>query len=198
MIRMLKSTKGSAVKARTQTINQMKSLVVTAPAELRETLGGLAAAALAARCKGLRPGPLGDPTAAAKYTSLERSNPGRAQATGCWSLTLEELHSLISRDFGQWSWPPVRCREKEKRAGLGPARMPSSIPPRVPTLWPPAPCRRRPRDAHARRIRADRGRDPAHRHGARVRRPRGRRERVQQFPIRSCGLPPYPVSRDQP
>ena len=41
MIRMLKSTKNSAVKARTQTVNQMKALVVTAPAELREKLDGL-------------------------------------------------------------------------------------------------------------------------------------------------------------
>ena len=41
MIRMLKSAKDSAVKARTQAINQMKALVVTAPAELRETLDGL-------------------------------------------------------------------------------------------------------------------------------------------------------------
>ena len=38
MIRMLKNTKDSAVKARTQAINQVKAIVVTAPAELRETL----------------------------------------------------------------------------------------------------------------------------------------------------------------
>ena len=67
MIRMLKNTKDSAVKARTQAINQMKALVVTAPADLRETLDGLAAGALAKRCSSFRPGPLGDPTAAAKY-----------------------------------------------------------------------------------------------------------------------------------
>ena len=41
MIRMLKSTKNSAVKARTQAVNQMKALIVTAPAELRERLDGL-------------------------------------------------------------------------------------------------------------------------------------------------------------
>ena len=68
MIRMLKSTKDSAVKARTQAVNQMKALVVTAPAVLRETLDGLTSSALAARCKSLRPGRLEDPTAAAKYT----------------------------------------------------------------------------------------------------------------------------------
>ena len=67
MIRMLKSTKGSAVKARTQAVNQMKALVVTAPAGLRESLDGLTATALAARCKSFRPGRLEDPTAAAKY-----------------------------------------------------------------------------------------------------------------------------------
>ena len=36
MIRMLKSARDSAVKARTQAANQMKALVVTAPTELRE------------------------------------------------------------------------------------------------------------------------------------------------------------------
>ena len=56
MIRMFKSTKDSAVKARTQAINQMKALVVTAPAELRETLDGLAAGALVTRCKSFRTG----------------------------------------------------------------------------------------------------------------------------------------------
>ena len=42
MIRMLKSAKDLAIKARTQAVNQMKAMVVTAPAELRETLDGLA------------------------------------------------------------------------------------------------------------------------------------------------------------
>ncbi len=67
MIRMLKSTKDSAVKARTQAINQVRAIVVTAPAELRETLDGLSASALVARCKSFRPGRLDGPTAAAKY-----------------------------------------------------------------------------------------------------------------------------------
>ena len=67
MIRMLKSTKDSAVKARTQAINQVRAIVVTAPAELRETLDGLSASALVARCKSFRPGRLDGPTAAAKF-----------------------------------------------------------------------------------------------------------------------------------
>ena len=68
MIRMLKSAKDSAVKARTQAFNQMKALIVTAPAELRETLVGLTAGALIKLCKNFRPGRPDDPTAAARYT----------------------------------------------------------------------------------------------------------------------------------
>ncbi len=67
MIRMLKSTKDSAVKARTQTVNQMKALVLTAPAELREMLDGLTTSALAKRCRNFRTSRLRDPKAAAKY-----------------------------------------------------------------------------------------------------------------------------------
>ena len=47
----LKSAKGSAVKARTQAFNQMKALIVTAQAELRETLIGLTTGALINLCK---------------------------------------------------------------------------------------------------------------------------------------------------
>ena len=67
MVRMLKSAKDSAVKARTQALNQMKALVVTVPARLPEHLNGLTAAALVTRCKSFRPGRLESPTAAAKY-----------------------------------------------------------------------------------------------------------------------------------
>ena len=67
MIRTLKSAKDSAVKARTQAVNQMKALVVTAPAQLRETLDGLSAVNLAARCARFRVGSPDNPTAATKY-----------------------------------------------------------------------------------------------------------------------------------
>ena len=65
---MLKSAKDSAVKARTQAFNQMKALIVTAPAELRETLVGLTAGALIKLCKSFRPGRPDGPAAAARYT----------------------------------------------------------------------------------------------------------------------------------
>jgi transposase len=67
MIRMLKSTKDSAMKGRTQAINQMKALVVTAPVELREVLIGLTSSQLVARCSGWHSGKLDTPTTTAKY-----------------------------------------------------------------------------------------------------------------------------------
>ena len=86
MLRMLKSAKDSAVKARTQAVNQMRALVVTAPASLRETLDGLTATALAARCKSFRPGRLENPIAAAKYT---------LRSLACRYLQLsKEIHEL--------------------------------------------------------------------------------------------------------
>ncbi len=67
MIRMLKIVKDSAIKARTQTINQMKALIVTAPAELRDKLSGLSVRRLTACCARFRPGELVSPLAAAKH-----------------------------------------------------------------------------------------------------------------------------------
>lgn len=66
MIRMLKVAKDSAMKARTQATNQVMALVLTAPAELRQTLDGLSASGLIRRCAGFRPGDVVTPTAAAR------------------------------------------------------------------------------------------------------------------------------------
>jgi len=67
MIRMFKIAKDSAIKARTQAMNQMKALIVTAPAELREELARLDACRLVDRCAGFRPGHLATPTAVVKH-----------------------------------------------------------------------------------------------------------------------------------
>ncbi len=93
MIRMLKSAKDSAVKARTQAGNQMKALVVTAPAELREALDGLTTSDLAERCRNFRPGRLDSPTAAAKYTlrSLARRYRQLSRETQDLKTELERL-----------------------------------------------------------------------------------------------------------
>jgi transposase len=56
MIRTLRSARRSALKARTQAVNQLRALLITAPEELRSELRGLSTARLGARASRLRPG----------------------------------------------------------------------------------------------------------------------------------------------
>jgi transposase len=66
MLRCLRVARSTAVKARTQAINALKALVVTAPAELREQLRGLSATQLVHAAANLQPGKLDTPAAATK------------------------------------------------------------------------------------------------------------------------------------
>lgn len=71
MLRQIKIVKDTAVKARSQAMITLKTLLVTAPPELREQLEGLPKMALLGRCAGLRPGPMTTPLAAAKHALHE-------------------------------------------------------------------------------------------------------------------------------
>ena len=113
MIRMLKSTKDSAVKARTQTVNQMKALVLTAPAELREMLDGLTTSALAKRCRNFRPSRLGDPKAAAKYALRSLACRYRQLSDEVRNLEaeIERLTRSVPRPWSKPSvWDPTRLQ----------------------------------------------------------------------------------------
>ncbi len=66
MIRMLKSTKDSAVKSRIQALHQMRVLIITASSRLRESLHVLTSRVLINRCKSFRPSRLKSLMAAAK------------------------------------------------------------------------------------------------------------------------------------
>ena len=68
MMRQLKVTRDTAVKARTTAMNTLKQIVVHASPRLREALQDLPDHGLLTRCAGLRPGPLDTPTASAKHT----------------------------------------------------------------------------------------------------------------------------------
>ena len=83
MLRMLKTTKDSAIKARTQAINQIKALIVTAPAELRESLPDLKNDKLVDLCAGFRPGPMTTPTATAPSSSRTHPRPRRRRSGSC-------------------------------------------------------------------------------------------------------------------
>jgi transposase len=66
MVRCLRVARASAAKARTQTINALRALVVTAPAELREQLRELPVGRLVRTAVRLRPGPILTTEAATK------------------------------------------------------------------------------------------------------------------------------------
>jgi len=66
-IRVIKMARSSAVKARTQAVNQLKNALVTAPSELREPLRRLSVRALVEVCARMRPtGAAGEPVTATK------------------------------------------------------------------------------------------------------------------------------------
>jgi transposase len=66
MIRSLRVARATAIKARTQAINALKALVITAPDELREQLRALSAVRLVQTAASLEPGPVTTPAAAAR------------------------------------------------------------------------------------------------------------------------------------
>ena len=68
MIRQLKITRDTAMKARTTAMNTLKQIIVQAPPVLREALHDLTDHCLLTRCAGLRPGPIDTPIASAKHT----------------------------------------------------------------------------------------------------------------------------------
>ena len=93
-IRVLQIARRSAIKARTQAGQQIRSLVVTAPAELNGALAGLTVARQVDRCARLRPG--GTEGAAASTRRALRSLARRWQQLDREVDELErELHALI-------------------------------------------------------------------------------------------------------
>lgn len=102
MMRQVKVARDTAVKARTSAIIILKQLVVNAPADLRESLDGLATKALIGRCAGFRPGEITDPTASAKHAL-------RATARR-WLDLAEEIrsHDAILDDLTGRTAPTLR------------------------------------------------------------------------------------------
>jgi transposase len=94
-IRALRMARSSAVKARSQATNQLKSLIVTGPTQLREQLRHLPTLKLIAACARLRPGhQLGDTEHATK-TSLRRLARRHQQLSGEITEADQELHQLV-------------------------------------------------------------------------------------------------------
>jgi transposase len=94
-IRVLHITRAGAVKARTAAINQLRSVLINAPAPLREHLDGLSRAQLPSTCARMRP----DSDTAAPATAARLAL--RSIARRCLALTAEvteldtHLRSLV-------------------------------------------------------------------------------------------------------
>lgn len=75
MIRHVKVARDTAVKARTQAMVALKTLLITAPSDLREQLETIhGKKALIKRCAGLRPGSIASPSASAKHALRALAN----------------------------------------------------------------------------------------------------------------------------
>ena len=109
MLRALRVARSTAVKARTQAVNALKALVVTASSDLREQLRASSTARLVHACARLRPGELVDPTAATKVAL--RSLATRSEAL---EAELERLNAVLARLVGD------AAPELVARFGVGP------------------------------------------------------------------------------
>jgi transposase len=87
MLRVLRMARRSAIKARIQTIQQLDSLVVTAPDQLRTRLRRLSLEQLVPVAAGLRPGELAGPLAATKLAlrTLARRHQASAPRWPAWT-----------------------------------------------------------------------------------------------------------------
>jgi transposase len=93
MIRVLRVATTTAIRARTQAINALHALVVTAPSELREHLRDLSGSKLVRTCAAFRPGALSGPTEATKLAlrSLARRSLALQQEVESLHQELEHL-----------------------------------------------------------------------------------------------------------
>ena len=88
-IRVLRNTRASAIKARTQAILHIKNLIVTAPDELRETLSPLTNRQLVKHCARMHRSSRRDSLAATRHAM--RSLARRHQDLDCEIAELDEL-----------------------------------------------------------------------------------------------------------
>jgi transposase len=100
-IRTLRVARRSAIKGRTQAINQLKALVLTGPAELRQALAGQTTRQLLATCRRLRadkrPAQAADPVTAAAKITLRRLARRIAALTEEIDELDADLHPLVAQ-----------------------------------------------------------------------------------------------------
>jgi transposase len=116
MVRCLRVARATAAKARSQTVNAMRALVVTAPAELREQLRELPVGRLASTAARLRPGPILTTEAATKLAL--RLLGQRCQALEA-ELAAVDRAGPAHGAGGTWTASAVRGRAGDRWGAAG-------------------------------------------------------------------------------
>ena len=145
MIRQLKITRDTAMKARTTAMNTLKQIIVQAPPVLRAALHDLTDHGLLTRCAGLRPGPIDTPIASAKHTlrSLARRWMALAEEIAPHDQHLGASHHRDITD----PLRGLRCGRPHRglSCGSSSAITPTGFVRRPPSRSSAAPARSRPR-----------------------------------------------------
>jgi len=89
MIRVLRIAKRTAIKARTQAINAMQAILITAPEDLRQSLKGLSATRLVRTCARFRITGASDPLGATRMALRSLARRHEALEAECSSLQAE-------------------------------------------------------------------------------------------------------------
>ncbi len=124
MIRSLRVARQTAMRARTQTINALKALLVTAPAELREQLRGLSVTWLVRAAAELEPGPITSPLAAAMLALRILARRYQALSAEISSLTTE-LDRLTAKAAPSWWHCSASAKTAPARYWSPPATTPT-------------------------------------------------------------------------
>jgi transposase len=124
-IRVLRLARATAVKARSQTAIQLRTLVVSAPDEIRDELIRLKTKTTILRCASMRPGPGRDPVSTTKRVlrSLARRHRMLDDEIGALQVELDDLIALAApRLMAEHSVGPQTAAKLLTLAGDSPNR----------------------------------------------------------------------------
>jgi transposase len=116
MLLMFKLARASAVKSRTQAIDQLKAVIVNADPALRETLTGLTSTALIRHCAALPPGTPTDVVSATAYTLRRLAQRIQALTSEARDLELQITATVTAHRPAAAATPRHRTRQRRRPA----------------------------------------------------------------------------------
>jgi hypothetical protein len=148
MLRVLKVAKDSAIKARTQSINQLKAVLVSADPCLREQLAGLSTPRLITACAALEPNATADTAQATLYTLRLLADRIRYLTAEIDELT-KRMTAAVEQAAPRSSNSPASAPTAPRSCSSLQATTPTDSPARHPSPpsaasapWTPPPARR--------------------------------------------------------